>query len=240
MATFAELAAAFPLFEAPVVDASNFIGADHCSLCDSGAAACFELDVGCTVMQECATCRIVNGLEVSDAASVNCRACEDLVVFPELPDEIVVCHTCLRDGRAAITKDTELGMVSWEQAFEGVTHGVPGLTHPDFELVPRGDDWVGARVPQASLFELLRTPTYETIQGERWLFCCGAPMVFLGSWSQDRFTREAPDGDGRAYFEAIVEDCDPRLWEAELGDDIGIYVFRCAGCARRRGNWDVD
>jgi hypothetical protein len=63
---------------------------------------------------------------------------------PDLPDQIVACYSCLRQGRAAITKDTELGMVSWEQAFEGVTHGIPGLAHPDFELVPKENDWVGA------------------------------------------------------------------------------------------------
>jgi uncharacterized protein CbrC (UPF0167 family) len=89
------------------------------------------------------------------------------------------------------------------------------------------------------MFELLRTPSYLTIQGEQWLFCCKAPMVFVGSWSRDRFTKEAPDGDGRAYFESIVADPVPGLWEDQLHDATGIYVFRCPACRRLKAHWDL-
>jgi uncharacterized protein CbrC (UPF0167 family) len=239
MSTFAELGAPFPLFEAPVEDATEFIGASRCSLCDREAAVCFELGIGCAVMRECPTCGTLNGLDASDAESIDCRACQQLVVFPDLPEQIVACYSCLRQGRAALTKDTELGMVSWEQAFEGVTHGIPGLARSDFELVPKESDWVGARLPDTTMFELLRTPTYLTIQGEQWLFCCKAPMVFVGSWSRDRFTKEAPDGDGRAYFESIVADPVPGLWEDQLHDATGIYVFRCPACRRLKAHWDL-
>ena len=30
-------------------------------------------------------------------------------------------------------------MISWEQAFEGITHGVPELNRTDFEMVPKED-----------------------------------------------------------------------------------------------------
>ena len=48
-------------------------------------------------------------------------------------------------------------------------HGLPGLNHPDFEMVPLEgeEDWAGARVPTEWMLELLRTPTYSTWQGER-------------------------------------------------------------------------
>ena len=51
-----------------------------------------------------------------------------------------------------MTKDTEFGMVSWEQAFQGVTNGVPGLTTDQFELVPidPDEDWYGVRVPAST------------------------------------------------------------------------------------------
>jgi uncharacterized protein CbrC (UPF0167 family) len=130
-------------------------------------------------------------------------------------------------------------MISWEQAFEGVTHGVPGLNRSDFEMVPKEDDWVGARLPQEMMFELLRTPTYSSIQGERWQFCCGRPMVFLGEWSRAEFAQRATDGDGRRFFEEIVQDSIPGLWENELHDVTGIYVFRCPSCQRLTSHWDI-
>lgn len=239
MTTFADLRVPFPLFEAPVDDASDFVGGATCSLCGQGSAACFELGIGCALMQECSACGTVNGLDASDATSVDCRACQQSIVFPDLTTPVISCYLCLRKGRAAITKDTELGMVSWAQAFEGVTHGIPGLRHADFELVPKANDWVGARLPQATMFELLRTPTYLTIQGDRWLFCCKEPMVFVGQWSREQFTRQAPDGDGQKLFRAIVEKPVPGLWEDELHDETGIYVFRCRSCQRLRAHWDL-
>ncbi len=131
-------------------------------------------------------------------------------------------------------------MISWEQAFEGVTHGRPGLHRPDFEMVPKESDWVGVRLPQEIMFELLRTPTYSSIQGEQWQFCCGQPMVFVGEWSQEAFARRAPDGNGQRFFEEIVQDSKPGLWEDRLDDVIEVYVFRCALCERLTAHWDTD
>jgi hypothetical protein len=52
-----------------------------------------------------------------------------------------------------MTKDTEFGMVSWDQAFRGVTHGVPGLWTDQFEVVPIDPDrdWNGVRIPSEHL-----------------------------------------------------------------------------------------
>ena len=130
-------------------------------------------------------------------------------------------------------------MVSWEQAFEGVTNGIPGLSRADFEMVPKGDDWVGARLPRDVMFELLRTPTYITIQGEVWQFCCRQPMVFIGEWNRDEFGRRAPDGDGRRFFEQVVQNSVPGLWGNQLHDITGVYVFRCPVCSRIAANWDI-
>jgi uncharacterized protein CbrC (UPF0167 family) len=138
-----------------------------------------------------------------------------------------------------MTKDTELGMVSFAQAFEGVTHGVPGLNRPEFEMVPKGDDWFGVRLPEQMMFELLRTPNYNSIQGERWQFCCGQPMIFIGEWSRQDFSRHAADGDGRRLFAEIVQDPVSGLWEDKLHDITGLYVFRCQVCARLRAHWDI-
>jgi uncharacterized protein CbrC (UPF0167 family) len=179
-------------------------------------------------------------LDADDREDGPCRQCQTAVPFPDLgDDEIKACYSCLRSGKAAITKDTELGMISWEQAFAGVTHGLPGMDRTDFELVPKADDWVGARLPREMMFELLRTPTYRSIQGERWQFCCRRPMVFIGEWSREEFARRAPDGDGRRYFEEVVQDTVPGLWEDRLHDITRVYVFRCPSCERVTAHWDL-
>ena len=239
MATFADLGASFPLFEAPIDDADDVHEDVECSLCGRAAPIGFDLDIGCAVMLPCGACGAVNGLDASDAADVDCHACGASIAFPALSGPITACHGCLRAGRAAITKDSELGMISWEQARAGVTHGAPGLSHPDFEMVPTDSDWVRARIAPAIMSELIRTPTYTTIQGERWLFCCKQPMIFVGAYDQDRFDREAPAGQGRAWFEQVVEDVPPGLWEDIDCDHVGVYMFRCAACGRRRGHWDA-
>jgi uncharacterized protein CbrC (UPF0167 family) len=161
--------------------------------------------------------------------------------FPDLADggQLLICYACLRHGKAAMTKDTELGMISWEQALEGVTHGVPGLSRADFELVPREGGWIGARLPKETMLELLRMPTYISIQGDRWQFCCRRPMIFMGTWGNDDFARNAPDGDGRRLFDNIVRDPLPELWENTLHDTVGIYVFRCSSCQNLRSYWDI-
>lgn len=238
--TFAELGIPFQLFEGPADQSSEYCGTDSCSLCGNERQHCFRLAIGCAVLLDCPKCGELNGLSTVDRQRISCRKCRASVSFPDIADDVIkACYSCLRSGKAAITKDTELGMVSWEQAFEGVTHGVPGLSRSDFEMVPKGDDWVGARLPQEVMFELLRTPTYSTIQGELWQFCCRGPMVFVGEWSRDEFVRRAPNGDGRSYFDAVVQGNVPGLWEDELHDTTGIYVFRCAACGRMTAHWDI-
>jgi uncharacterized protein CbrC (UPF0167 family) len=152
---------------------------------------------------------------------------------------LLTCYTCLRAGRAAMTKDTELGMIRHEDALRGVTHGVPGLDRSDLELVPKSDGWVGARLPVPMMLELLRTPSYRTIQGESWLFCCKAYMVYVGQWSRQHFSKMAPDGNGRGFFDLVVRDVIDGLWEDELHDKTEIYVFRCVACRKYSAHWDM-
>ncbi|MFO0936869.1 MAG: CbrC family protein [Gemmataceae bacterium] len=238
--TFAQLGIPFRLFEGPSDQASEYCASGLCSQCSKNRQHCFRLGIGCAIMVSCPACGTENGLDADDREDCMCRRCKSDVPFPDLgEDEVKICYDCLRVGKAAITKDTELGMISWEQAFEGVTHGIPGLDRADFEMVPKDDDWVGARLPEEVMFEMLRTPTYSTIQGEHWQFCCQQPMVFLGEWTREDFAQRALDGDGKRYFEEVVQDCIPGLWEDELHDITGVYVFRCQTCYRVTAHWDI-
>ena len=238
--TFEQIGIPFPLFEGPIDQAIEYCGQATCSICGAADQHCFCLGIGCDVMLNCPECNSLAGLDADDREDAVCRSCGATIAFPDLDEEeIPVCYACLRRGKAAITKDTELGMISWEQAIEGVTHGLPGLNRSDFEMVPTGDGWTGERLPREMMWELLRTPTYATIQGERWQFCCGRPMIFIGEWGRDEFSERAPDGDGRRFFHEIVQDTEPGLWEDELHDITGVYVFRCPGCGRLTAHWDI-
>jgi uncharacterized protein CbrC (UPF0167 family) len=238
--SFTQLGIPFPLFEGPADQANEYYGLDTCSLCGTKRQHCFRIGIGCDLMLGCPKCLATNGLDADDRVKGCCRECKTSVPFPEIEDdEIKACYRCLRAGKAAITKDTELGMVSWEQAIDGITHGVPGLNRPDFEMVPKEDDWIGARLPKEMMLELLRTPTYNTIQGDQWQFCCRQAMVFIGEWSREEFSRRAPDGDGFRLFCKVVEYIVPGLWEDTLHDITGVYVFRCGSCERLRAHRDV-
>lgn len=240
MPTFLDLGIPFPLFEGPVSDASEYAGVGTCSLCGRPKQHCFDLGIGAVMIQQCPACAEPNGLDCIDREDSPCRKCGAHVPFPRLGNgPLRACYQCLRGGKVGLSKDSELGMISFDQAIEGVTHGVPGLNRTDFEMVPREDDWAGARLPTPTMLELLRTPAYSTIQGDIWQFCCKQPMVFVGAWPRAEFTRRAPDGNGRQFFESVVKHSVPGLWEDNLHDLTGIYVFRCASCGRLTGHWDI-
>jgi uncharacterized protein CbrC (UPF0167 family) len=236
--TFTQLGIPFPLFEAPCRNTTDYVGKETCSLCGLSNVHCFHPGIGDDIVVSCSQCGVENGLRADERISVPCRSCQSIVPFPTQGGcELLVCYTCLRAGRAALNKDTVYGMIGWEQAIAGVTHGVPYLHTTDFETVAAVDDpdWVAVRLPQEMMFELLRTPTYNSIQGEVWQFCCRQPMVYLGWWGREAFIQNAPDGDGKRLFEELIDDA-PELWNAV--EHIGVYVFRCAICQNLVAHWD--
>ena len=241
MPTFENFGIPFPLFDADTERAAEYVGVRRCSLCGTGHVHCCELGIGADVIITCRSCGKETPLNADDKMGANCPSCSGPVPFPAVTGsgQLVACYQCLRSGKAALTKDTVLGMVRWEDAQRGSTHGRPGLETTDFETIPKEDDWVAARVPQEHLMELVRTPTYHSIQGDQWQFCCRRPMTFIGEWDRDDFDRNAPDGNGEAYFREVVQDVVDGLWEGELHDETGVYVFRCRQCGRLTAHWDI-
>ncbi len=239
---FADIGMPFPLFEGQVSEAAEFAGQGSCTVCSKDDWV-FRLDIGCYLVLACDACGAENGLHVSDRQAQDCHDCGRRVEWPGIPEteEVLVCFSCLRDGKAAITSDTELGMVSFEQAVEGLTHGLPGLATADYELVETDSDWVRARLDSDIMFELLRTPNFLTWQGERWMFCCGRPMVYTDRWLQKRFFDEAGDEGAEALYDSLVDMPYPPPWDWDqpAAEDFGVYMFRCDACGKRRGYWDI-
>lgn len=147
------------------------------------------------------------------------------------------CYTCLRAGRARITHDSELGAVALGDAETGITGGVIAESSID----PRGTESVldhldpsvrRFKVSPPVIEELLRTPQYNNIHGESWLFCCGAPMVFLGQSAAEEVT---PDEVAELLAPATVPDTDAFL-EGVLDGQSNLFVFRCTRCKQRRAH----
>src|SRR5262245_13338318 len=238
--SFTDLGIPFALFEAPVSEAAEYKGRGRCSLCSKEALHCFKAGIGDDVIVPCQRCAAEVVLDADARSGGTCAACGAGVGFPNLGDRAVLaCYGCLRSGRLALTKDTELGMIRHEEALRGVTLGVPGLNRAGFDLVPLDDGWVGVKLPKLTMLELLRTPGYPTIQGEQWLFCCKGPMVYVGQWSRQKFSEMAPDGNGRTFFDLVVRDVIAGLWEDKLHDLTAIYVFRCPRCHAHSAHWDM-
>ena len=171
MATFAALGIPFPLFEATTTEASDNAGLATCRLCGRGDQHCFELGIGDALSLPCPSCGMENGLDAADRADAPCRSCSSIVPFPEplkARKQLLLCYECLRTGKAAMTNDTEFGMVSWDQALAGVTLGGPGLRTEQLEvvLIDPDEGWYGVRIPGEHLWELLRTPGFQSWQGE--------------------------------------------------------------------------
>jgi hypothetical protein len=131
-------------------------------------------------------------------------------------------------------------MVTREYAKQGRTHGLP-LYDPaelaDYKLTPHPIDprfpnerWYQVHIESVYLIELLRTPSYPTWQGERWLFCCKRPMVFRGVLPADIFDR-----DTKQLPFAIMDFLKNPDWRMTIGDghsSLTYYAFTCVDCGR--------
>ncbi|WP_010586450.1 CbrC family protein [Schlesneria paludicola] len=198
-------------------------------------------------MLRCSACGVENGLDADDRVDVACRSCKAIISFPEsTADDIFICYSCLRAGKGALTQDTEFGMVSWDEAFEGVTHGVPGLKTLEFELVPSNstDEWYGVRIPSKYLFELLRTPSFVTWQGEQWLFCCKQPMTYVGEWASLMKSPNRPH-DPKSFLDQVLDEDERTKSSVQAAvlagsGSVCVYVFQCKSCNRFRSSWDMD
>jgi uncharacterized protein CbrC (UPF0167 family) len=163
------------------------------------------------------------------------------------------CYTCFRAGEGSHTIDTEYGMVRPEDAVSGCTHGIPldpnnlpGLPLVAHAVDPKFPDehWYSVRFDPADLIELTRTPIYHTWQGERWLFCCEKPSIFMGRLDSSKLAELAAERNTSkeatiAGLLSISEDKAGWIPRAIEGGG-GLYLFRCQSCSKLRAHFDMD
>ncbi|MBL8753146.1 MAG: CbrC family protein [Planctomycetes bacterium] len=262
--TFADLGIPFPLYEAPVAEAREYVGVCLCRLCERRGHG-FRVGHGGWLAVECPRCGAETGIHLANP-STPCFACTESVSCVYRREE-TVCYACLRGGKAALTKDTVFGLVTWAHAARGRTGGVPDPSLPlpaparVFEIGPNGrvsfdptrsmdavkpTPWKEYELDSSVMFELLRTPTYSTSQGEQWPFEGGVPMIYVGRWAQAEFDTNAPDGRGEQLFRTVVDSPPPGPWSDWLGPTlrdhgIGVYVFRSPRTAATwKAHYDLD
>lgn len=246
-ATFADAGTAFPLFEGPVAHALDVLGKKRCLLCGRDGF-CLELAIGHDLIGPCQSCGAQTDFSV-DGPFDRCVSCEAVCRLTSRVEGRPACLTCLQEGRFAITKGSELGMVRWRDARSGLTHGLPltepATTYRDFPAEqPNESGWQRIRVDDELLLQLVLTPDFETVQGSVWRFHCGRPMAFIGRWGKRDFEQHAPDGDGAAFALRLAElDEEPY---SELGDTandgdawLSAYAFRCTACGALAAYWDA-
>src|SRR5262249_20371074 len=157
----------FRLYRAAVEASADYAGSGICALCATATDGRLALGIGADVIYRCTRCEEQFAVEAEehDRRAKTCPHCGMVVDGYRLGDDPAICYPCLRAGRAALTKDTEFGMVRWSDAVQGRTHGVPELTRtdPGFSLAePDPEGWVVVNIPPLVLQELVRTPTYST------------------------------------------------------------------------------
>jgi hypothetical protein len=230
----------FPLYEAPIEKSPEFEGRGTSVVSGKESDHCFRLGVGCCLRLTCPQCGTTHVLDCASPLSPNCRSCNRLVIQPDA--EILITYDELRAGVGLITKDTEVGMVSWEQLETGWSHGIPSeerlsgfITRED----PDGEDgWFQAKLDPDDIYELLRTPTYVTWQGECWLFHDQRPMVYVGEWDDEDFNANRGSQTLVEFYARVLGDEFLDLYEHRAA--VCKYVFRSVDGSIYRGHFDFD
>ncbi len=102
-------------------------------------------------------------------------------------------------------------------------------------------------VAETYYLEMISTPSYLTLQGERWMCHCNDFMDYIGTWEAPDFTRESKDGNGKNLFKTMTIDGYHNLWEdCELEDDEKedtwedclYHAIECRHCKVKHGHWE--
>lgn len=148
-----------------------------------------------------------------------------------------ICEVCLLGGKL-----TEKGLTLNEGADlrSGLRQRHPELAGPE-----------AAMLAQERTTELeQRTPAVMSWQYLIWPDHCGDFCCYIKEAGKLDMEKLAPDGDGRAFFKAhLDEQRRDDIWETvrpdlpvdnAVGHSVGVYLFQCCHCNEYIILWDCD
>ena len=237
--TFAQIGMPFPLFEAPVADATGFEPRGNCAVCGSRDIAVFntggEFEV--VACYACLRTGRVPCMKDTEFGFVDAEhAARGLTHGTPSPPPPALGYELVPHSGDSEDEDAPSG--------DAPCPTYQGEGFVMWDAGDAGERWYSVRIAREHLEELLRTPNYSTWQGEQWQFCCHRPAVFVGAWVLDDWTRAAAER-GVEVPALLQEVLDLRPREAAdlaewLGGDstVSTYVFRCSTCGKLRAHQD--
>ncbi|MGD2131543.1 MAG: hypothetical protein PVI23_02055 [Maricaulaceae bacterium] len=242
MTTFSDLGIPFPLYQAPIDTCPSYAGAQRCCVLGERRDHCFRLGSGDYLTMECAACGGALYLHPTESPLRvrTCRHCGAPTPDPAAAhDDAFISYEALRAGYAVFTKDTDYGMVSWQELEEGWSHGVPRPAPEGLRSRQSAGGWTQTQLPTDALFELTSTPDFLTCQGAVWLFSGARPMIYVGEWRKADFVAHAPNGrDAKEFFLNVVRDADDETWS--YADSVFVYVFKDQVTDAYAAYYDLD
>lgn len=246
----------FPLFDAPVPLAPDYVGHRYCELCNINKDNCFSFGIGTRVSVTCAQCSEENPVSGEAAKSTPCKRCGSSLPISS-HDSTTACFDCFRQGRATTVQDTELGMLTPDDVdilqasgssssrykpllnrlIASTKRMIRGSTVPDHEPA---NYWRSKGIAVEDLVELTRTPNYLTWQGERWLFCCQKPMRYLGELDEDLAKHHDTIRADGEFAKEILGPHEGEYFDVGMFGGPVIYVFECQNCGKKRAHYDID
>ena len=146
------------------------------------------------------------------------------------PNPTWICIECLKTIEIVTIHNTAFGFV---------TNNLPkDLEHESAKK----------HVSKEAFEEMLRTPTFLSLQGEQWLGHCDDFMDYIGTWEAPDFTNESEDGNGKKLFKEMSNKDEHHLWEEfDLAENESkhtwenclYHTFECRTCKVKKGYWEI-
>ena len=231
----------FPLYKAPVENSPSYAGKGVSILSNEKSDNCFRMGIGATIVVNCPYCNKKNYMDCGEDDIGKCQSCNNLILKDPNAERLIT-YAELRAGLGLITKDTEIGMISEVELESGWSHGNP---NPDFlkgyeiRKDPTTEDgWYQAKIDKNDAYELLRTPDYETWQGDCWQFYDGKPMIYIGEWSAEDFDSNKGNKTLEEFYITVLG---PDFRDAiDYADSVCKYIFQSQDGKVYKGHFDFD
>ncbi len=225
----------FPLYKAPVTKSPCYAGQGVSILSGAASEHCFRMGIGACLVVVCPSCEAENRFNCGANEIGTCKVCHSAVLSDPHADRLI-SYEEFRSGLGLITKDSEVGLFSeWDLDTEWSDRD-PEIVAESLQYYKLG--WMREKISRDDIYELLRTPDYETWQGDHWLFHDEKPMIFVGEWTNDDFLAHKGEQTLEDFYISVFGQEFRDIVEG--ADDVCKYVFQSQDGRVFRGHYDID